>query len=310
MTHKPVHVYPGPDELTVVIRSAGERTERLCAGVLRQRLPDSGQLHVLHEVPFSAAVRRTFEIGIQSNRPWLIAIDADIIPLDDVVVRMREICGKMASEAFVATPLFLCKSVGGLATRGLHCYRASLLDEALRATPNAKEPLRPESAIQDAMRQRGYTRECYAKVFGLHEYEQSYRHLYIKSMLRSRKEGDPFMLMKRLRDAQEESNDATVALWGFEDALAGENLPDEYDWDALYPLFEGRMRDHGLQEKPALDCPSVDKLVRDHLHSHDYRADMMTLPWIREILDFAHGASGALEYIERPPLSDRYRARV
>ncbi|MBL4591131.1 MAG: hypothetical protein JKY96_04150, partial [Phycisphaerales bacterium] len=293
-----------------VVRAANERTERACIETLRSGLPCESQCVVIHERPFSNAVRRAFEIGIESARPWLIAVDADLLLLDDVVCRIREVCGKMAPEAFCATPLFLCNTLGGLATRGLHCYRASLLDEALRATPNAKEPLRPESAIQDAMRQRGYTRECYAKVFGLHEYEQSYRHLYIKSMLRARKEGDPFMLMKRLRDAQEESNDATVALWGFEDALAGENLPDEYDWDALYPLFEGRMRDHGLQEKPALDCPSVDKLVRDHLHSHDYRADMMTLPWIREILDFAHGASGALEYIERPPLSDRYRARV
>ncbi len=305
MTHKPVHVYPGPDELTVVIRSAGERTERLCAGVLRQRLPDSGQLHVLHEVPFSAAVRRTFEIGIQSNRPWLIAIDADIIPLDDVVVRMREICGKMASEAFVATPLFLCKSVGGLATRGLHCYRTSLLEEAYKLIGKCPASHRPESCIHDAMVSRGYTRECYAKIFGLHEYEQSYIHIYLKAMLRYRKDEFREQIRTSLKRRAAHDADCEVALWGFEDARRdvehGVQLPDGYDWAGEYPRFTQRMRDKGWDEKPALARRASKSCVLDHIRCHDYQSDTQSLAWIRELLEFARGAPDAIAYVNATP---------
>lgn len=305
MTQRTVHVYPRPDELTVVIRAAGERTESLCAGLLRQQIPDPSQLHVLHEAPFSSAVRRTFEIGMQTNRPWLVAIDADIIPLNDVVLRIREICGKMAPEAFVATPLFLCKSVGGLATRGLHCYRASLLEEAYGLIGEVPPGHRPESCIHDSMVARGYTRECYAKIFGLHEYEQSYIHIYLKAMLRYRKDEFREQIRSSLEQRAEQDPDCEVALWGFEDARRdvehGVQLPDEYDWTGDYPRFAHRMQEKKWSEKAALVRHETTNIVIDHVAGHDYQADTQSLPWIRELLEFDRGAPDAIAYVNSAP---------
>lgn len=295
-------VYPETSELTIVVRAAGERTEGACVEIMSRGLADPEQCTLIHEKPFSRAVRRTLEIGRESGRAWLIAVDADLLPLSDVLLRVREICGKMTPDAYCATPLFLCNTIGGLATRGLHIYRASLLDEALRCAPNELEPLRPESAIQDAMSAKGYTRECYAKIFGLHEFEQSYRHVYIKSLLRARKEHDLSALVDRLTRIADRSTDAIVALWAIEDAQEGAQ-PSEYDWSAAYPRFDERMRSHGLREKQTLSIEHIDDFVRSTIRAHDFVNDRTTLPWIRELLGFESGAQEALAYVNHPPLS-------
>lgn len=294
--------YPETSELTIVVRAAGERTEHACVEIMSRGLDDPSQCTVIHEKPFSLAVRRTLEIGRASERPWLVAVDADLLPLSDVLLRVREVCGKMSADAYCATPLFLCNTIGGLATRGLHIYRASLLDEALRCAPNEFEPLRPESAIQDAMSAKGHTRECYAKIFGLHEYEQSYRHVYIKSLLRARKQPDLSALVDRLMNASQESTDAIVALWALEDAQIGAQ-PSEYDWSADYRLFDERMRSHGFCEKQALAINDLDRFVRSTIHAHDFANDRSTLSWIRELLGFESGAHEALAYVDHPPLA-------
>tara|TARA_R110002073_G_scaffold118918_1_gene258663 strand:+ start:569198 stop:570166 length:969 start_codon:yes stop_codon:yes gene_type:complete len=306
MPNKRIHVYPDPSELTIVIRGAHERTEKLCAHLIGKQLPSQSQLTVIHSSPFSKAVKETFEIGIDSTRPWLIAIDADIIPLDDAFVRIREICGKMAPNAFVATPLFLCQGIGGLATRGLHCYNAQYLQEAYSLIDTLEDNLRPESRIHDAMVARGYTRECYAKVFGLHEFEQSYKHLYLKAMLRCRKDEYRDQIRSNLESRASTNKDCQVMLWGFEDALtavqsSGIHHPVEYDWNAAYPKFTRRMQAMSWDEKPTLDSSSFHGYTTEKINAHDYLGDTQTLPWIRELLDFDRGAKSALDYVNSTP---------
>lgn len=301
--HPKVRIYdfPSPEELTVVIRAAGERTETLCTQIIGDQLPAHTQLSVIHKTPFSSAVRTTFEIGIDSGRPWLIAIDADIIPLDDALFRIREICGKMDPRAFVATPLFLCKAVNGLATRGLHCYNAKYIQDAYDLIDTLKDDLRPESRVHDAMSARGFTRECYAKILGLHEYEQSFKHIYLKAMLRSRKDEFREQIQKQLRARAETDIDARIALWGFEDAVDFSAQPIEYDWDACYPLFNERMNAIGWAEKSPITLSSLDGFALERINAHNYAKDTNTLPWIRDILDFDCGAPDALSYVNTTP---------
>ena len=57
--------------------------------ILTKQVPVEN-LFLIHEVPFSQAVRRTFEIGIEQNKKWTIAVDADILLNDNSVQRMVE----------------------------------------------------------------------------------------------------------------------------------------------------------------------------------------------------------------------------
>lgn len=294
--------YPDPSELTLVVRAAGERTEAACVDLFGGQLPSPDQLVVLRERPFAKAVIRCFEEGVLAGRPYLIAVDADILPLPDAVERAREICGKMAPDAFCATPLFLCRTVGGFAMRGLHCYRANLLPEALSLLPDLPSDLRPESRFHDAMKARGHPREVYAKVLGLHEYEQSFRHIYLKSMLRARKDPYAEQIRSRLQARAPHDPDALVALWGFEAAEADPNPPLEYDWTAARPELDRRLAAAGLSEKPTLDASRAAGMALDAVGAHDYRTDTHTEPWIREMLAFHDGGSRVLDAINQPPL--------
>lgn len=300
--------YPAPEQLTVVIRAAGERTERACAQLFAEQLPEGRGPTVIHEKPFSRAVLRSFEIGIDAGRPWLIAVDADILPLPDTVERAREICGKMAPDAFVATPLFLCRTVGGFAMRGLHCYRASLLPRALALAPELAANLRPESRFHDAMRALGHAREVYAKALGLHEHEQHFRHVYVKSLLRARKDEHAATIRARLERTAADDPDSLVALWGFEDAADGG--PVEYDWDARYERFETRMAAAGLTERGPLGVEEARGLALERILAHDFGADRETEPWIRAMHGFSGGAAGFIEAVRRPPLFTPAPARA
>ena len=55
---------------TLIIHSADERTFQLCQKlILEQGVPET-QVFVVQEVPFSAAMRKSFEIGISEGRKW------------------------------------------------------------------------------------------------------------------------------------------------------------------------------------------------------------------------------------------------
>ena len=70
------------DGVTVVIRSVKERTEELCKKlILQQGIPEEN-LFIIHERPFSRAMRVGYQLGIDRNLPWTLYIDADVFLRD------------------------------------------------------------------------------------------------------------------------------------------------------------------------------------------------------------------------------------
>ena len=72
---------PHPKQLDVfaVIRSTGERTTQLTQQLLNEQLTEN-QVAIIHEKPFRRALERTYEIGIEKNYRWTLAVDADVLP--------------------------------------------------------------------------------------------------------------------------------------------------------------------------------------------------------------------------------------
>src|SRR5690625_7898401 len=67
------------DDVVVIIRAAGERTEGLCKKLILDQGVQSDKIHLIHEVPFSAALRKSYEIGIESGCRWTLCVDADLL---------------------------------------------------------------------------------------------------------------------------------------------------------------------------------------------------------------------------------------
>ena len=64
--------------VTVIIRSVGERTEKLCCELLKKQVPPENIFKVC-EAPFTEALKKTFTVAIEANRTWTFVVDADML---------------------------------------------------------------------------------------------------------------------------------------------------------------------------------------------------------------------------------------
>lgn len=301
-------------DMTFVVRAAGERTESASVALLRAQVLAAGgdpasQVRVIHERPFSAAVGRTLEVGLEHARPFVVGMDADVL-LGDAragqgVQALARLAAGMTPECFSTVGLMLCRFFGGYCFRGVHVYQSRHLEQARgllgRRIPGGPDPaLKPETALVEAMKAEGYAFSALPVVLGVHDFEQSYRHIYLKMRLRARREleidgGDQglsgFVQYCRERAAGGES-DFTVALWGLEDGAADSKQRSaraavgEPDWFAPSPEFERRLREHAMSEKRPLGASASDAamLAERALAAHDWASDHRTPRWIRERL--------------------------
>ncbi len=287
----------------VFLRACGERTLDAALAVLREQI-DADRIGLISERPFSAAVVRTFERAAEaftrSKARWIVAMDADVLLKRDALAAMVELCEASPAEAFKINGVVLCRVHGGYCFRGVHAYRADLMPQAAEIAGGQALSLRPETAVGVEMERRGHGFAVHPRVVGVHDFEQSLRHLYLKMLLRARKSEDRAWLRERLVRMAElpESagggDDFLVSLWGFDDALGaagGADGPAEYDWLAEYPRLDERMRAHGLREKPPMPASLGVGYAESAIAGYRADDDAYTPAWIRK----AMGLSGAPE---------------
>lgn len=310
-----------PRDLTFIIRSAGERTLAACESILRAQLRraggDADQVSVVAERPFSRAVRRTIQAGLLAGRPFVVGMDADVLLSSRGLANMLRACAAMKPGTFSLAGLVLCRFFGGYCFRGVHIYRREHLAPAVElvgvATPGGPDPdLKPETAVVEAMKARGYGFEALPLPLGVHDYEQHYRHIYLKMRLRARRQLEIDFREGGVQDlidvcergargagadagagvADRSGSDFVVARWGLEDGTADAarkragdtGVPGCYDWFAPVPEFDRRMEELGWREKPPMDPSSAKERADRVMAAHDVATDGRTPGWIRDHL--------------------------
>jgi len=309
--HVPIH------DMSFILRAAAERTEGASATQLRSLVASMGgnpqiQVGIVTERPFSAAVRRTFQLGLELGRPWIVALDADVLLLSDAIERLGNFCACADGAVFAITPLVHCKFFGGFCYKGVHCYPRRYLERALAliGPSNSAADLRPENAVIRAMDAKGFKPFAPPMVVGVHDHEQSYKHIYLKSRLRGRREAadaaaphsDSLSFVSRLADTDP---DYLVAMWGLRDGRTDAAAADprsHYDWDAPYPEFVSRLAAGGLAEKPPLSNSAAGFAERT-IASHNFHADTCTPRWIRERFGFGEPVAAVLGRMGVPILA-------
>lgn len=169
------------DNLVVVIRQSGERTYPLCAEIIKKQVKDEN-VHVIHEVPFSQAVLKTFMLGAESSLKWLLAVDGDVLLKDTAVSNLllnaEMISKKYGDKLFVYQGNVLCKIFGQFRQAGFHLYNNKLSNRALEYCSLVENNVRPESDVYGRMKKEGFYHYIDANVYGLHAYEQDYFSCY------------------------------------------------------------------------------------------------------------------------------------
>src|SRR6476619_2803834 len=100
------------DDVKVIIRSSGERTEAACKQIPAKQVRIEN-ISVIHESPFSKAVEATFRLGTEADKKWTLAVDADILltatAVQDIVKRAEKKSGKtFIYQGCVLDKLFNC----------------------------------------------------------------------------------------------------------------------------------------------------------------------------------------------------------
>jgi len=250
----------GPLNTSVVIRTVSERTEQLCYRLLCQQIPPEN-ISIVHEAPFAKAVQKTFEIGLDKNLPWTLAVDADILIAPNVINQLLAIAEQADPKVFKFGLKVLDKFFGGLRYAGIHLYRTALLDEARKYIAQSHSSLRPETFILRRMQELGYVFHQIEEEFvlGLHDYEQYYRDIYRKGFTHAHKHKYYVQYLSSFWQRMASSDiDYQVMMWGARDGLdfKGNVKIDVRDFSPDY--IDDLLHKHALSEKRP---PDIDKSV-------------------------------------------------
>ncbi len=235
-----------------VIRSVDERTTDLCEHLIRQFAP-AENVRVIHEQPFSAALRKGFDLGAASGLKWMVCIDADVLIDAEGMIRLLAIAETVNESIFYVQGLTVDKLIPIKRPPGNGIYRNSLAHKARQFVPEDGTSLRPETTTMEGMIAAGHLMYRTTIVVGLHDFEQSYEDIYRKSFLHAQKHANVLPLVEAYwKKHQETDRDFEVALLG---AKVGKTYRDIVYVDKRFQREEWRIlrQMKNIQEKPPLD---------------------------------------------------------
>lgn len=263
------------DNVTVVIRSVGERTESLCYQLVTKQVPAENVL-IIHEVPFVQAVAKAFEIGLDYNLSWTFCLDADYLLATGAIAKLVTAAEKCDNSIFKVQGESLDKFFGGpVWVGGQHLYRTSLLRKAQQFLPFDVKTVRPETYVLREMEKIGHPLLQTEDVSGLHSYEQYYRDIYRQMFVRAHKNRSyvPYFL-RRFQKLVAQDDDYKVATLGLTGGLAKEEPPDVDIAAFSAAEINNLLQAWGLQEKKALDSSAcqgyVEQIIESFVPSPEY----------------------------------------
>jgi len=240
-------------DVTVILRTVGERTTELCRQLIEEQIPPEN-IFTISEVPFTRAVQRTFEIGLDNNLSWTVAIDADVLLAEDSISTLKFLAQKQGDTLFKFNPKMQDKFFRPTRYGGVHIYQTTWFRQASTLF-DGNEHIRPETHIAELMQERFNLQTIAYEDFtaGLHDYEQYYRDIYRKSFVFANKHPVSMLIqfMGYWGELARFDADYRVALAGLAEGLAHRGKV-EINIDKLPQLYKENRLCNELEEKAAL----------------------------------------------------------
>jgi len=261
------------NDVTVVVRSIGERTEQVCKKIIIDSGVPKDSVFIVSERPFSLCMKKSFELGILQNKKWTFCCDADVLLKSNSLNDLISVANKQPDNVFEIQGYVLDKFFGGMRTAGNHLYRTSLLNQCMGYIPEEGVDIRPEYNMLKQMNKLGYPWVLVPVVMGLHDFEQYNKDIYRKSFVQSRKHlkfTDMFIpYWNRYKGGD---NDFEVALSGYLNGLQYNGMIYINDTD---PVFRDKYNEEGMHEKKPLtsyeySSSIVDGIIDSWANSKEY----------------------------------------
>lgn len=213
-------------DYTVIVRSVGERTEEKCIERLRHFFQTDDIKVVKNVTPFTAAIRKSFEMAIKDGKKWCWVVDADMLFYNDKLRIFFDNCNRirdMDENAFCFQAYFY-DNFFEECRQGMHLYSTKWLKMAMPFIDNDKG--RPESQVIRNMGWRGYPCYVVETCIGIHDFFQFYRDIVAKGMLHAQKHSNIEKLIEKW-EKEERSNKDYVWI------LKGARLIQNYKTDGV-----------------------------------------------------------------------------
>lgn len=218
-------------DITVIIRSSGERTAQVCRSLLEEQVPPE-QIHLVKEAPFFQALTKTLEIAVACNRPWTLVVDADLLIREGAISQMLAFAETQADHTLFVSGWCMDKLLCCCRPAGLHLYRTRLLDAPLfDLLESVRTSLRPEhDLITLAGKNLGRSTQIMPPdPLCLHDFEQLFADVYRKAFVHTRKHPDEVSLLLPVWSALAASDpDYRIAMLGYR---ASRTWPEQIQMD-------------------------------------------------------------------------------
>jgi hypothetical protein len=271
------------ENVTVIIRSVGERTTSICQQlIIEQGLP-ADAVFVVNEAPFSKAMRESFSIGIKEGRPWTLCVDADVLLRPRSIFNLLKIAAQQKKNVCEIQGYVLDKFYGGTRQAGNHLYRTNLLNKMIESIPEEGVNIRPETYALERMQNIGHPWVKVNILIGLHDFEQSHEDIFRKSFIHAHKHLNDFkLIVPYWRECANQDTDYLSALSGL--AAGVEHIdPVRIDVNAEYyrTSMSSRIGNQTKEpiQKEEWNMARVDEIINQwrepNIYSKYYRIGMV-----------------------------------
>ena len=241
------------EKLTVIIRSVGERTEKLCYELTLAQNVSPESIFVVRESPFSKAMQASFQIGLERECPWTFCIDADVLLQPGSIEKMLRIAEVQEKNVCEIQGYILDKFFGGPRTAGNHLYRTSHLEKVIKNIPTDGTDIRPEYYTLQTMKNQGYPWVVVPYLVGIHDFEQYYRDIFRKCFVQAHKhQAFTDLFLSIWRTGATHDLDYRMALTGFAKGIEYYDNVSINSKDKIYETYKLELAKWDIHEKEEL----------------------------------------------------------
>jgi len=275
------------DKVKIIVRTVGERTLGACINAIERQGFDRDEIAVVNSVPFSEALRRSFEIGINVGRDWTFCVDADVILREGSISKMLALAEMMGRDTCEIQGYVLDKFFGGHRPAGNHFYRTEHLGFAISNIPPEGIDIRPEYCMLQSLRSHGLRWEQVPYLVGLHDFYQYYGDIFRKNFVQARKHAYLRSLFDAVWSAAQPSDiDFTVAEIGYQ---AGAKHSDFLSIDKRLACFAFSPSEYDIREKEEMNLSElasvdVEKIIRTWQVAHEHSIFFPEIPSLTKIV--------------------------
>jgi len=229
------------NQVTIIIRSVGERTEALCKKLIVEQGVPEENVFIIRETPFSKAMKVGYQKGIDNGLKWTYCIDADVLLAEYGIRDMVNIANEQPDEVFTISARLIDKLLNMPRRVGNHLFRTSYLPMMIENIASyEKEGIRPETDAKNRIIEAGGVEHKVDNIIGLHDFEQHFEDIARKTFVHANKHAEYLGdFVPYWKDNADNDEDFKVALIGLAEGLKSfENVKiNDENFDHLKELI-------------------------------------------------------------------------